>query len=190
MGLPAVVSLFALLALTPWLAQAQERSPAAEPPDSAAGAGRSSRSPESAGTIDLDLVRADIRNVLRLFAEVSGMNFVYGEEIGGEVTIRLKGVPWERALQAILKIKGLEMVRQGNIVRVASAKKLAAEREAALKARQGCLRSSKPRTRLIRVSHARAEALAPLVRASLSGRGRVSVDARTNTLVVTDVECP
>jgi len=190
MGLPAVVSFLVLLAVAPSPALAQERSPAARSSDNAVGARRSSRSRESARTIDLDLVRADIRNVLRLFADISGMNFVYGEEIGGEVTIRLKAVHWKRALRAILKIKGLEMVRQGNIVRIASAKKLAAEREAALKARQSCLRNSKPRTRLIRVSHARAEALAPLVRASLSERGRVQVDARTNTLIVTDVECP
>ena len=99
-------------------------------------------------------------------------------QIGDNVTI------------TILKVKGLEMVREGNIVRIATAEKLAKERKAALEARDTCINTGPLRTRLIPVNYARAEAVAPLVRASLTERGTVSVDSRTNTLIVRDVDCP
>jgi type IV pilus assembly protein PilQ len=141
-------------------------------------------------TINLDVRRADIRDVLRLLAEVGGVNLVYGEEVTGEVTLRLIDVPWDQALWVVLSSKNLSMEREGNIVRVAPSETFAKEREAQLDAREQCRKHGKLRTRLIPVSHARASELLPHIAATLTPRGTVSVDERTNTLIVRDVDCP
>jgi type II secretory pathway component HofQ len=157
---------------------------AAEPPS----APRAKRGP--AQTIDLDVHRADLRDVLRLLAHAGGVNLVYGEEIAGTVTLKLTAVPWERALWVVLSSKGLEMRREGNVIRVAPAAAFAEERERQLTAREQCLQRAPLRTRLIPVSHARAQDLLKYVAAKLTPRGSASVDERTNTLIVTDVDCP
>ena len=148
------------------------------------------RKPAAQQTVDLDLKQADIRNVLRLLAELGNVNLVYGEEITGEITIRLHGVTWNDAMRVVLASMGLEMVHEGNIVRVASAETLAAERKAELDAHEQCLQSAPLKTRLVRVSYARAAEMAQHIKATLSPRGTVSVDERTNTVIVRDVDCP
>jgi type IV pilus assembly protein PilQ len=141
--------------------------------------------------VDIDLAGADVRNVLRLFAEIGDVNFVFDDEVNGKVTVVLKRVRWDRALHAILRAKGLEMEQEGNIIRVARAETLAKERAARLEAQRLCRDEGPLHTRLIRPSNARAEDLAPLLRAQLrSKRGSVAIDARTNTLVIRDVRCP
>jgi type IV pilus assembly protein PilQ len=141
--------------------------------------------------VDINLANADLRNVLRLFAEVGNVNVVFDEKVGGTVTVMLRRVRWDRALRAILRSKGLGIEREGNILRVARAETLAKERAARLDARRLCRDEGPLHTRLIRPSHARAEELAPLLRAQLkSKRGSVEVYARTNTLVIRDVHCP
>jgi type II secretory pathway component HofQ len=147
------------------------------------------RPAERASAIDLDLHRADLRNVLRLLADVGGVNLVYGEEVSGEVTLRLRAVPWEQALRMIVASKGLEMEREDGIVRVARAETFAKERQAEIDARTLCLQSAPLRTELISVRYARAQDLLPHVRARLTPRGTVAFDQRTNTLIVSDVEC-
>jgi type IV pilus assembly protein PilQ len=141
--------------------------------------------------VDINLADADVRNVLRLFAEIGNVNFVFDDEVKGTVTVVLRRVRWERALQAILRSKGLEIEREGNIFRVARGSTLAKERASRLGAQRLCRDEGPLHTRLIRPSHARAEDLAPLLRAQLkSKRGSVEVYARTNTLVIRDVRCP
>lgn len=140
--------------------------------------------------IDVSLHNADIQNVLRLFAEIGRINIVYGEEISGTVTISLKGVRWDHALNAILRAKGLDMTWEDNIIRVAKAETLAKERQRQVDTRELCLKTAPLTTRIIPVSHAKAAELAPLVQASLSSpRGSVTVDERTNSLIVRDVNC-
>jgi type IV pilus assembly protein PilQ len=151
------------------------------------GHARTARRARPVRTIDIDLVNAEITNVLRLFAEVSGLNFVVGDEVRGKVTVRLRRVPWLTALSAILKTKGLGMIREGNIVRVASRRSLAEEREALLAERESRLRSGPLRTFFLRPSYSDARRLVPLVRGMLSKRGTVLVDQRTNTLIIRDV---
>jgi type IV pilus assembly protein PilQ len=141
--------------------------------------------------IDVDLSRADIRNVLRLFAEVGHVNIVYGGGVSGRVTLRLRRVRWDRALAAILRVKGLAAVREGNVIRVAPREELARERQRQVRARERCRDAGPLYTSTIRLSYARAEELAPLLRAHLySKRGAVTVDRRTNTLLIRDVRCP
>jgi len=150
----------------------------------------SSAAPNTRRRISVDLVDADIRNVLRLFADVADVNLVFGEEVTGRLTLRLKRVRWDRALSAILRTKGLEMHQEGNIIRVARLETFARERQARIVANRQCRDDGPLHTRMIRPAYAQAVDMAPLVRAHLkSSRGTVSVDKRTNTLIIRDVVC-
>ena len=137
--------------------------------------------------VDLDFKDADIHNILRLLSEVGGVNVVTADNVGGTVTIRMRDVPWDQALDVILQAKGLGMVRQGNLLRVAPLAQLEQEREAAI-ARQKQQQQLAPlETRLVPVSYATAQELQPRVRELLTERGSVSVDSRTNMLIVRDI---
>jgi type IV pilus assembly protein PilQ len=78
--------------------------------------------------ISLDLQDTDIDNALRIIAEVSNLNIIASEDVQGKVTLRLIDVPWDQALDVILKTNGLDMVQEGNVVRIAPVEKLRAER--------------------------------------------------------------
>jgi len=137
--------------------------------------------------IDLDFKDADIHNILRLLSEVGGVNVVTADNVGGTVTIRMRDVPWDQALDVVLQAKSLGMVRQGNLLRVAPLAQLEQEREAAI-ARQKQQQQLAPlETRLVPVSYATAQNLQPRVRELLTERGSVSVDDRTNMLIVRDI---
>src|SRR5262249_57480691 len=84
--------------------------------------------------IDLDLKDADIHNVLRLLADVGRVNIVTADDVQGNVTIRMRNIPWDQALDVVLQAKGLGMVRQGNLIRVAPLATLQKERELRLAA--------------------------------------------------------
>ena len=137
--------------------------------------------------IDLDFKDADIHNILRLISEVGGVNVVTADNVSGTVTIRMRDVPWDQALDVILQAKALGMVRQGNLLRVAPLAQLEQEREAAI-ARQKQQQQLAPlETRLVPVSYATAQELQPRVSELLTERGSVSVDTRTNMLIVRDI---
>ncbi|TFH31737.1 MAG: type IV pilus secretin PilQ [Myxococcales bacterium] len=137
--------------------------------------------------IDLDFKDAAIHNILRLLSEVGGVNVVTADNVGGTVTIRMRDVPWAQALDVVLQAKSLGMVRQGNLLRVAPLAQLEQEREAAI-ARQKQQQQLAPlETRLIPVSYATAQNMQPRVRELLTERGSVSVDNRTNMLIVRDI---
>lgn len=137
--------------------------------------------------VNLDLKDADIHNVLRLLAAEENVNIVTSDDVKGTVTIRLRRVPWDEALEVVLKAKGLGMERRGNLIRVAPQDVLEKEREVAI-ARQKQRKLLAPlETRLIPVSYAVAEELMPRVKELMSERGSVSVDARTNALIVRDI---
>ena len=137
--------------------------------------------------IDLDFKDADIHNILRLLAEVGGVNVVTSDDVSGTVTIRMRNVPWDQALDVILQAKGLGMVRRGNLIRVAPMETLEKERESAI-ARQKQQEQLAPlETRLVPVSYATAENLSARVGELLSDRGSVSVDERTNVMIVRDI---
>jgi len=152
-----------------------------------AQAGPKSARKYSGRRIDLDFKDADIHNILRLLSEVGGVNVVTADNVGGTVTIRMRDVPWDQALDVILQAKALGMVRQGNLLRVAPLAQLEQEREAAI-ARQKQQQQLAPlETRLVPVSYATAANLQPRVRELLTERGTVSVDTRTNMLIVRDI---
>jgi type IV pilus assembly protein PilQ len=137
--------------------------------------------------IDLDLKDADIHNVLRLLADVGKVNIVTADDVSGNVTIRMRNVPWDQALDVVLQAKGLGMVRQGNLIRVAPAATLQKERELRLAAAKQELDLAPLETRLIPVSYATAEELQARAKDLLSPRGSIAVDERTNVLIARDV---
>ena len=137
--------------------------------------------------IDLDFKGADIHNILRLLADVGQMNIVTSDEVKGEVTIKMRDVPWDQALDVVLRAKGLGSVREGNLVRVAPLSALEKELEQEI-ARQKQMAEVLPtETRLIGVSYAHASSLQDKAKDLLSPRGKISVDDRTNNLIVSDV---
>jgi type IV pilus assembly protein PilQ len=137
--------------------------------------------------IDLDLKNADIHNVLRLLSEVGNVNVITADDVSGSITIKMKSVPWDQALDVILTAKGLGMVRRGNLIRVAPQSVLEKEREMAIARQKQQVELAPLETRLIPVSYATANTMSGRVKELLSARGTVSVDDRTNILVVRDV---
>jgi len=137
--------------------------------------------------IDLDLKNADIHNVLRLLSEVGNVNVITSDDVVGSVTIKIKSVPWDQALDIILNAKGLGMVRRGNLIRVAPQSVLEKEREMAIARQKQQVELAPLETRLIPVSYATASGLTGRVHDLLSARGTVSTDERTNMIVVRDV---
>ena len=137
--------------------------------------------------IDLDFKDADIHNILRLLSEVGNVNVVTADDVSGTVTIKMRAVPWDQALDVILTSKGLGMVRRGNLIRVAPQTVLEKERELAIAREKQRLALAPLETRLVPVSYAGANTLQPRVNELLSERGKVAVDERTNILVVRDI---
>ncbi|HEY8943132.1 MAG TPA: AMIN domain-containing protein, partial [Polyangiaceae bacterium] len=137
--------------------------------------------------IDLDLKDADIHNVLRLLADVGQVNIVTSDNVGGTVTIRMRNVPWDQALDVVLQSKSLGMVRQANMIRVAPLAELDKERELQIARRQQEINLAPLETRLIPVSYATAAMLQARAQPLLSPRGSIAVDERTNVLIVRDL---
>jgi type IV pilus assembly protein PilQ len=113
---------------------------------------------------------------------------VYGEEVKGKVTLKLREVPWDQALEVILKTKGLGMKQSGNVIRVATLEALHQEELDALNLNEQRMLKGPLTTRVIPVNYARAQEMAAHLKLLLSPRGSVSVDERTNTLIVRDVK--
>lgn len=137
--------------------------------------------------IDLDFKNADIHDILRLLSDVGGVNVVTADNVSGSVTIKMRDVPWDQALDVVLQAKGLGMLRRGNLVRVAPLGTLEKERESAIARLKQREQLAPLETRLVPVSYATASAVQPRVKELLSSRGTVSVDERTNMLIVRDI---
>ena len=147
--------------------------------------GRSRR--YSGRRIDLDFKDADIHNILRLLADVGNVNIITSDAVRGRVTIRMKNVPWDQALDVILRAKGLGMVREGNLLRVAPMSDLEKERESELARKKQLLLLQPLETRLIPLSYAQASGVLPKLQYMLSPRGKLTFDQRTNMVIARDV---
>lgn len=146
------------------------------------------RAPQYTGKrVTFEFKDIDIHNLLRVIAEVSKKNVVVADDVSGKVTIRLRNVPWDQAFELILRSKGLGKEEIGNIVRVAPLKTL--EEEAKLReARKKSLMNQEELTvQLIPVNYATAGTMADRVKDVLTERGSVTVDARTNVMIVRDI---
>ncbi len=142
--------------------------------------------------LTLNFQDIETRAVLQLLADTSGQNIVVSDSVQGNVTLRLQNVPWDQALDIVLRTKGLDKRREGNVIIVAPTEELAAREKAELAARKDLQELAPLRTEYVQVNYAKAGDLAGLIKSSggnnslLSARGNVSIDERTNTLLVQD----
>jgi type IV pilus assembly protein PilQ len=137
--------------------------------------------------VSLDFKDVEIADVLRLIAEVSDLNIIAGDEVAGNVTIRLVEVPWDQALDVILMTKALGFVRVGNVLRIAPSEVLKAEEEVRLQERRDKEKLEDLEVKLMPVNYASVADVAGLVKRLLSARGTVNLDKRTNTLIIKDI---
>ena len=137
-----------------------------------------------------------VRSVLQLIADVSDLNIVVADSVGGNLTLRLTNVPWDQALDIVMDARNLDMRRNGNVIWIGPTAEIAAREQQLLQAQLDRRILEPLQTVLIPVSYAKAEELMTLIQDSansvdteyglLSERGSVTIDARTNTLLVTD----
>jgi len=140
--------------------------------------------------ITLTLKDADVKDVLKTFSVLTELNIVLDPGVSGSVTVELRDVPWDQALDLILKINGLDYVLENNVLRVAPINKLAAEKSAKAAFDKERERAKPLSTYLKPLSYAKADYVAGLLTTDsylLSERGSVTVDERTNTLIIRDV---
>jgi type IV pilus assembly protein PilQ len=137
--------------------------------------------------ISLDFQQADLIDVLRLIAEVSGMNIITSKEVTGQVTTRMVNVPWDQALDTILKTFRLGKDQEGSIIRVVPLEQLRKERDDELQSKRVVEELEAPVTRTIQLNYARAEELQSNMEKLLTKQGRLDVDKRTNTIIVKDI---
>ena len=140
--------------------------------------------------LSLNFQDIEVRSVLQLLADFTGLNLVVSDSVEGNLTLRLKNVPWDQAMDIILKTKGLAQRRAGNVILVAPTDEIAAREKLELEARKQVEELEQLRTEFIKVNYAKAKDIAELLNQEensiLSPRGSVSVDERTNTLLVKD----
>jgi type IV pilus assembly protein PilQ len=142
--------------------------------------------------LTLNFQDIETRAVLQLLAETSGQNIVVSDTVQGNVTLRLQNVPWDQALDIVMRTKGLDKRQEGNVIYVAPAEELAAREKALLESQRSMTELAPVRTEYLQVNYAKASDLAALIRAQgrgnslLSERGNISIDDRTNTLLLQD----
>ena len=135
----------------------------------------------------IDLREVDIQNVLRMIAKEGGVNIVVGEGVSGNVTMRLKRVPVDEVFLTVLQARGLGFEKRGNVIRVAPQDKLRAEQKVRSEARAAARGKAPLEVFLLRISYATAADMEKQISGLISPRGNVTVDERTNTLIIRDV---
>jgi type IV pilus assembly protein PilQ len=141
--------------------------------------------------LTLNFQDIETRAVLQLLADTSGQNMVISDTVSGNVTLRLQNVPWDQALDIVMRTKGLDMRQEGNVIYVAPAAEIAAREKELLAARKELQELAPLRTEYLQINYAKAADLAALIKSGqnntlLSERGSVSIDERTNTLLLQD----
>jgi len=150
--------------------------------------------------LTLNFQDIDVRSVLQLLADTSGQNIVVSDSVTGNLTLRLQNVPWDQALDIVLRTKGLDKRRQDNVIIIGPTEELASREKAELAARKEVQELSPIRSEYIQVNYAKVSDLAKMIRPTgaqaggagggknslLSARGSLSIDERTNTLLVQD----
>ena len=140
--------------------------------------------------LSLNFQNVEVRSVLQVIADFTGLNIITSDTVTGNLTLRLKDVPWDQALDIILQAKGLDMRKTGNVVWIAPRDELATKEKLALEAQQQISELEPLRTESIQLNYQKAESIQKLIsdptQKVLSKRGSAVVDARTNTLFVQD----
>src|SRR5882762_14442 len=142
--------------------------------------------------LTLNFQDIDVRSVLQLLADTSGQNIVVSDSVAGNLTLRLQNVPWDQALDIVLRTKGLDKRRHDNVIIIGPTEELASREKAELAAHKEVQELSPTHTEFMQVNYAKVVDLAKLIKTAnakdsmLSPRGSLSIDERTNTLLVQD----
>lgn len=142
--------------------------------------------------LTLNFQDIDVRSVLQLLADTSGQNIVVSDSVAGNLTLRLQNVPWDQALDIVLRTKGLDKRRQDNVIIIGPTEELATREKAELAAHKEVQELSPTHTEFMQVNYAKVGDLQKLIKSTggkdsmLSPRGSLSIDERTNTLLVQD----
>ncbi|MGC1440882.1 MAG: type IV pilus secretin PilQ [Burkholderiaceae bacterium] len=142
--------------------------------------------------LSLNFQNVDVRALLQVIADFTNLNIVTSDSVGGSLTLRLKDVPWDQALDIIMQSKGLDMRKNGNVLLVAPAEELAAKEKLELESKKQIAEIEPLRTEVFQLNYQKADELKTLLsgdgkQSILSARGSVVVDARTNKMFVQDV---
>src|SRR6202522_3520290 len=161
-------------------------------------AGAEEKKGDTGGRLTLNFQDIDVRSVLQLLADTSGQNIVVSDSVSGNLTLRLQNVPWDQALDIVLRTKGLDKRRQDNVIIIGPTEELANREKAELAAHKEVQELSPIRSEFMTVNYAKVADLAKMIRPTgggaagggkntlLSARGSLSIDERTNTLLVQD----
>ncbi|MGD1149304.1 MAG: type IV pilus secretin PilQ [Thermoanaerobaculaceae bacterium] len=177
---------------SPWTTTPAAMAEQAAPPTAVATGSHELESQEKRFTgepISLELKDADIKDVLRTFAKITGLNVVVDPGVSGSVTVNLENVPWDQCLDIILRVNGLDYVVENNVLRVARIQQLTAEKSQQAMLRKESENAKPMRTVAKTLSYAKASAVKAVLTSQgfiLSDRGSVVVDDRTNQLIIRD----
>lgn len=170
------------------VAEAKPGAAASEAQASAAQTGSTAEKKYTGQKISLDFKDADIKNVFRLLAEVSGLNIVVTGDVNRKVTVRLVDVPWDQALDLLIDTNGLGKERIGNVVRISTATQLKTESDARAATKKAKENEEELQTAYLSVNYAKVKDLVDKIKPLLSTRGTVNPDDRSNTLIVRDIK--
>lgn len=141
--------------------------------------------------LSLNFQNIEVRAVLQLIADFTGMNVVVSDTVGGTITLRLQNVPWDQALDIILKSKGLSMRQTGTVVMIAPTQEIANREKLELESLRQVEELSPLRSEFVQINYAKASSISSLLGSGgenslISSRGSVTVDERTNTVLIRD----
>src|SRR4029453_7181647 len=138
--------------------------------------------------ISLDFKDGDLQDIFRLFADISGLNVVVNPGVSGKVTLKLTEVPWDQALDLILKTNGLGYTLEDNVIRIAKLADLQKEEQERRKLAEEKALAGDLLVQNFRLSYAKAKDMEPTIKkVALSPRGQIITDDRTNTMIITDL---
>jgi type IV pilus secretin PilQ/predicted competence protein len=136
---------------------------------------------------DFSFKNADISNILKFIAKISGLNMVIDPDVTGRFTCELVQVPWDQALELILKVNGLDMIQEGNILRIGKVEKLAQEAKKRQELREAREQEGNLQVSTRTLSYAKVSAVQAILKKQMSPRGELVTDERTNTLIISEV---
>ena len=148
---------------------------------------RNSQKTYTGRKLSLDFKDADIKNILRLIAEVSNLNIIVADEVVGKITMRLVDVPWDQALELILKTKNLDKRQAGNVVRIAPADVMRKEDQASFEEQRSREKLEPTVVDVIPVNYATVKDIMLHLKPMLTERGDVRIDERTNSFIIKDI---
>ena len=170
-----------------WSGAEESGGPKPEPAAEARPPASTAEAAYSGERISLELKDADLKDFFRLIGGISGLNIVLDPDVEGSLTLFLKEVPWDQALEVVLENQGMGRHLSGNVLRIARLSTLEAEQQQQQRLAQARVAAADLEIRIRRPSFAKAAELSPILKKALSPRGDIIVDERTNALVISDI---